>query len=45
MMVNMVSTTVADRRDTAVAHLIHLSTGTAYRIQFFKDKHESENER
>jgi hypothetical protein len=45
MMVNTGSTTVADRRNAAVAHLVHLSTGTVYNIQFLKDKYERENGR
>jgi len=35
---------VAVRKDAAVAHLVHLSTGTAYQRQFLKDKQQSENE-
>jgi hypothetical protein len=45
MIVNRGRTTVVDRRDTAIAHLAHLSTWTAYQIQFLKDNYESENER
>ena len=35
---------MAFRKDAAVAHLVHLSTGTAYQRQFLRDKQESENE-
>lgn len=42
---NPASSTVACRTDSAVADMVHLSTGTAYQIQFLKDKHKSENAR
>ena len=42
---NTGSSTVACRTDSAVADMVHLSAGTAYQIQFLKDKHESENAR